>query len=71
MNAGFSRAHERRSFRPHQAIQVLSKAACQPRFTQFETVLLSLFFGLESTEVGFDLVNFGCLIQVTIKNQLP
>ena len=33
--------------------------------------MLSLFFGLESTEVGFDLVNFGCLIQVTIKNQLP
>jgi hypothetical protein len=42
-----------------------------PRFTQIESVLFSLFLGLESTIVGFDSFNFYRLVQVGIKNQSP
>ena len=41
------------------------------RFTQIESVLLSLLLGLENTMFGFESFDFYCLVQVTIKNQSP
>jgi hypothetical protein len=42
-----------------------------PRFTQIESVLFSLFLGLENTAFGFESFDFYRLVKVTIKNQSP
>ena len=46
-----------------------SRPLVNPRFTQIESVLFSLFLGLESTTIEFDSFDFYRLIQVAIKNQ--
>jgi hypothetical protein len=70
VGAGFSRAHERRSFLPPRSdAAYLARPLVNPRFTQIEAVLFSLFLGLESTTIGFDSFDFDRLIQVAIKNQ--
>jgi hypothetical protein len=47
-----------------------SKLFINPRFAQFESELFGLFLGLESS-VGFDSLDFYCLVQIAIKDQSP